>query len=291
MISLFFSLFACFVIWVSVIFSQWNLSSPPPHILSWLSLALQPIFFGIFRYIQKEGDAPIFNPVRLGIISISLLLLTYFFHLDSITFLLVVTAIVTLTIEMDERILFTLALIFLLGTIYTLLIDDRATAERLAILVYYSLVLWVGISLIQKPFSHLIHRLPSYRFPSWWQSYVSELTSLMSLMHQILPVTILGLLVWSVSPWRYLVSFDTQFIGSLVLIYVITSVVSRHEDRKIVKYLLPIMMIFSLLLTWWMFVLEFWIRGSLIIVLLFLLVLAYTRGEYAKGLAKKILSL
>ncbi len=113
----------------------------------------------------------------------------------------------------------------------------------------------------------------------------------MSLMHQILPTVILFLLAWSVSPWGYLVSFDTQFIGSLTLIYVISSLVLRHEDRTLVRYLLPIMVVSGLLLTWWMFVSDFWIRGVLILTLLALGTLWYYRGEYVKTLAKKIFSL
>lgn len=147
------------------------------------------------------------------------------------------------------------------------------------------------VSLIEKPLSRLLDRLPSYRFPVWWQSYVDELQSLMSLIHQLLPLVILGLLVWSVSPWGYLVYFDIQFIGSLVLIYVITSLVSRHEDKKIMRWLVIIMSILSIFLTWWIFPLDIPLRIFLIVVLLALMGLVYSRREYVKALAKKMLSL
>ncbi len=141
MISSFFSFFACFVISVSVIFSQTDIGSIPSHILSWLTLALQPVFFFLFRHIQKDSESPIYSPVRLGIISFVLLLVTIVFQLDIIIFLLIVTTVVILSTRMDERILFALALVFLLGTVYALLIDDRSIAEELSILIYYSLVL------------------------------------------------------------------------------------------------------------------------------------------------------
>ncbi len=291
MISSFVSLFAYFVIWVTLIFSQFHLSDPSPHILSWLSLAFLPLFLALLRYIQKESESPIFTPVRLGLISISLLCISYFFSLDIITFLLIAIAVVILSTHMDERILFALALVFLLGTVYALLIDDQATAERLSIFVYYSLVLGVSISLIGSSVSHLFDRLPSYRFPLWWQSYIDELMSLMSLMHHLLPLMIFGLLAWSISPWGYLVSFDTQFIGSLVLIYVISSLVMRPDDMTLQKWILPILSIFALMLTWWIFSSELSVRIGLIVMLLILGWVSYYRGEYVKTLAKKIVSL
>lgn len=94
MISLFFSLFAWYVISISMLFFVFDSGNIPLHILSWLTVALLPVFLSLCRYIQKEAEAPVFTPVRLALISISLLLVSYFFSLDIITFLLVVTAVV-----------------------------------------------------------------------------------------------------------------------------------------------------------------------------------------------------
>ena len=224
---------------------------------------------------------------------ISLLAGTIFlFHTDILVLILLVFTVSILVFSLDERILFALALCMLLATILSLTMDETEAAEKLAQYVYYSLSLGVVVSIVEPYTTRLIEKyLPKRPLPTWWSAYITELSILVSLMRQILPLIISSLVLWSVSPWGYMVSFDTQFIWALVIIFFLTLFVSTPDDASLMKYLSPVMVCICILLMWYIFPVVWWWRGVCVLLLIALLAIYRYRGEYVKHLAKKYISL
>ena len=292
MISSLFFLSASLITILSIIIYRIS-GVAPSLLLVWIGVSFMPVFFTILRHIQWEHKPVIHDNIYTILLYISLLAGTiFFFHTDILVLILLIFTVSILVFSLDERILFAFALCFLLATISCLIMDKVDAAEKLAQHVYSSLSLGVVVSIVEPYTLSLMKKyLPKKSLPTWWSAYIWELLVLVSLMRQILPLIISSLILWSVSPWGYMVSFDTQFIGALVIIFFLSFFVSSPDDVSLTKYLSPLMACICILLMWYIFPVVWWWRWVYAILLIALFAIMIYRGEYVKHLAKKYISL
>lgn len=134
---------------------------------------------------------------------------------------------------LDERIFFIFALMTLITTIYYLLIEKKDLAEYFAILTYYGIFGGVTSTLltplVQK---YIVSFFPHYPEPSWWNDYIKELRFYMSILRLILPVFLLGVLLFSFLDFWVQLQFDKNFLTSISGLIVFSQFFPEYKLSK-----------------------------------------------------------
>ena len=184
-------------------------------ILSLLILLTVPVFIPLIATIREDITLPHPLLTRAGLSGLFVIALFSFglsfgFHISlSTTLFLVITAL-AIYFRIESRIFFVVALMGLLLTVYSLLLDMSVLAEQASIIVYLSLVIGVaaeiGISLSDR-----IHRSsrPLVKIaPEFVMSYRQALSEYAGLMLVAIQIIVIGAILGRGTLW----DFDYQVL-------------------------------------------------------------------------------
>lgn len=232
-------LFLYISVWVSIVLSilyglLLDESVFPPHMVNLILIGLFPIFFALWWYIRETTEHQIVHdiwyPPRLILALMSIIVLVMMVESELLTLISLILCILVLMLGLDARILFAVALVDIIAVPLLLIMMQDVYAEYFAVQAYYALVLGVLGLIVDRRLIYILDRyLPHMTLPKWWDGYILELRSLLSLLREYVPYVIIGLLTLSYSPWQGAVEYDERFVATMSITLALWTLVPACE--------------------------------------------------------------